>query len=102
MEKKIFAFEDNIQSVAAFERLNFIISVDDATNGVFYVEADLTDYGWMSVLGVLQECDKVGLEPYFEFNGQLMTLQGAIEFANIKATEEEYEEHLKKQLPSCM
>jgi hypothetical protein len=47
MEKKIFAFEDNHINLSNYEKMKFSISVDDAANRIFYVEADLTDYDWM-------------------------------------------------------
>jgi len=87
MEKKIFAFVDQASSLEAYKGLNFTIV--GPIRGLYSVEADLTDYGWESVLGVLQECDKAGLKPWFEFGGQLLALEKAIAFADIKATEEE-------------
>jgi hypothetical protein len=43
MEKKIFAFEDNLSNLSSYQKMNFSISIDDAANQIFYVEADLTD-----------------------------------------------------------
>jgi hypothetical protein len=89
MEKKIFAFVSMAPSLAAYEKLNFTTRIIDPTCGLFSVEADLTDYGWMSVLGVLDECKKAGLYPRAEFGGELLELEKAIEFADKKAVEEE-------------
>ena len=89
MKKKIFAFEDSFANLAAYEKLNFTVEIDDAVNSIFYVEADLSDYGWLSTLAVLEDCQRFDLEPSFQFGDKMMTIQEAIEFANIKATEEE-------------
>jgi hypothetical protein len=89
MEKKIFAFVGQAPSLEAYKKLNFTpISIDPILD-LCSVEADLTNYGWMSVLGVLKECDKAGLKPGFRFGDKLMNFAEAVEFANIKATEEE-------------
>ena len=89
MEKIIFAFVSQAPSLAAYEKLNFTTRIVDPTSGLFSVEADLTDYGWMSVLGVLEECKKAGLYPGANFEGQLLTLEKAIAYADKKAAEEE-------------
>jgi hypothetical protein len=98
MKKKIFAFEDQISAIAAYEKLNFTVEIDDAANGIFYVEADLSDYGWLSTLAVLEDCQRFDLEPSFQFGDKMMTIQEAIEFADEQAAEEEY---LINQLPIC-
>jgi hypothetical protein len=89
MEKKIFAFEDSFANLAAYEKLNFTIEVDDAINRVFYVEADMTDYGWLSTLAVLEDCQNLGLEPTLQFGEDLIDWEDAIAFADTKAAEEE-------------
>ena len=89
MEKKIFAFEDSFANLAAYEKLNFTIEVDDAINGVFYVEADMTDYGWLSTLAVLEDCQRFDLEPTLQFGEDLIDWGDAIAFADTKAAEEE-------------
>jgi hypothetical protein len=92
MEKKIFALVGQAPSLEAYKGLNFTATTNffaGYTNGFYNVEADLTDYGWMSVLGVLDECKKAGLKPWSEFGGQLLTLEEAIAFADKRAAEEE-------------
>jgi hypothetical protein len=89
MEKIIFAFVGQAPSLEAYKKLNFTTRTIDPICGLYSVEADLTDYGWMSVLGVLEECGKVGKQPGLRFGDKLMDFAEAIKFANIKATEEE-------------
>ena len=89
MEKIIFAFVSMTPSLEAYKKLNFTARIVDPMRGLYNVEADLTDYGWMSVLGVLEECKKAGLYPGARFEGQLLNLEKAIAFADRKAAEEE-------------
>ena len=96
MEKKIFAFEDQISAIAAYRKLNFTVEVDDQANGIFYVEADLTQYGWLSTLAVLEDCERFELKPSFQFGDKMMTLQEAIKFADEQAAKEDF---LINQLP---
>tara|TARA_R110000822_G_C15324121_1_gene493998 strand:+ start:2463 stop:2750 length:288 start_codon:yes stop_codon:yes gene_type:complete len=86
--KKIFAFEDSLANVAAYEALGFNITVDDAANGIYYVEADLTDYDWLAVLAVLEDCEREGLQPAIQYEGRFIDWEDAIAFADRKACEE--------------
>lgn len=86
--KKIFAFEDSLANVAAYEALGFTVTVDDAANGIFYVEADMTDYDWLAVLGLLEDCQREGLQPSIEYKGDIIDWEDAIIFADEKAAEE--------------
>jgi hypothetical protein len=86
--KKIFAFEDSIASVAAYEALGFDVTVDDVANGVYYAEADLTDYDWLAVLGLLEDCERGGLEAILQYGEELIDWEDAIAYADKKAAEE--------------
>ena len=88
MEKKIFAFTDALEDVIAFEKLGFKSEIDDAINRVFYVEADLTDYDWLAVLGLLEDCERGGLEAILQYGEELIDWENAIAYADKKAAEE--------------
>jgi hypothetical protein len=88
MEKKIFAFEDSLATVAAYEALGFDVVVDDAANGIYYAEADLTDYDWLAVLGLLEDCERGGLEAILQYGEELIDWEDAIAYADKKAAEE--------------
>jgi hypothetical protein len=88
MEKKIFAFTDALEDVIAFEKLGFKSEIDDAINRVFYVEADLTDYDWLAVLGLLEDCEREGLEAILQYGEELIDWEDAIAYADKKAAEE--------------
>ena len=88
MEKKIFAFEDSFANLAAYEKLNFSIMVDDAANGIYYVEANLTDYDWLAVVGLLEDCSRANLEPTLQSGEELIDAENAIAYADQKASEE--------------
>jgi hypothetical protein len=88
MEKKIFAFTDALEDVIAFEKLGFKSEIDDAINRVFYVEADLTDYDWLAVLGLLEDCEREGLEAILQYGEELIDWEEAIAYADKKAAEE--------------
>ena len=88
MEKKIFAFTDALEDVIAFEKLGFKSEIDDAINRVFYVEADLTDYDWLAVLGLLEDCEREGLEAILQDGAELIDWEEAIAYADKKAAEE--------------
>jgi hypothetical protein len=86
--KKIFAFEDSLASAAAYEALGFDVVVDDAANGIYYAEADLTDYDWLAVLGLLEDCERGGLEAILQYGEELIDWEDAIAYADKKAAEE--------------
>ena len=88
MEKKIFAFTDALEDVIAFEKLGFKSEIDDAINRVFYVEADLTDYDWLAVLGLLEDCEREGLEAILQYGEELIDWEEASAYADKKAAEE--------------
>jgi len=88
MEKKIFTFTDALEDVIAFEKLGFKSEIDDAINRVFYVEADLTDYDWLAVLGLLEDCEREGLEAILQYGEELIDWEDAIAYADKKAAEE--------------
>ena len=88
MEKKIFAFTDALEDVIAFEKLGFKSEIDEAINRVFYVEADLTDYDWLAVLGLLEDCEREGLEAILQYGEELIDWEEAIAYADKKAAEE--------------
>jgi hypothetical protein len=89
MEKKIFAFEDNHINLSNYEKMKFSISVDDAANRIFYVEADLTDYDWMAVLSLLEDCKRFNLQPILQFGEELIDGEEAIAYADEMAAAEE-------------
>ena len=89
MEKKIFAFEDNLSNLSSYQKMNFSISIDDAINQIFYVEADLTDYGWMSVLGLLEDCKSFNLQPILQYGELFIPFEEAIAYADEMAAAEE-------------
>jgi hypothetical protein len=89
MEKKIFAFEDNLSNLSSYQKMNFSILIDDAANQIFYVEADLTDYGWMSVLGLLEDCKSFNLQPLLQHGEELIDWEDAIAYADEMAAAEE-------------
>jgi hypothetical protein len=86
--KKIFAFEDSLANVAAYEALGFDVVVDDAANGIYYAEADLSDYDWLAVLGLLEDCERGGLEAILQYGEELIDWEDAIAYADKKAAEE--------------
>jgi len=88
MKKIIFAFEDSFANLAAYEKLNFSITVDDAANGIYYAEANLTDYDWLAVLGLLEDCSRFNLEPILQSGEELIDPEDAIAYADKKAAEE--------------
>lgn len=89
MEKKIFAFEDNLLNLSSYQKMNFSISIDDAANQIFYAEADLTDYGWMSVLGLLEDCKSFNLQPILKYGEEFIPFEEAIAYADEMAAAEE-------------
>jgi len=90
--KKIFAFEDSLANVAAYEALGFDVTVDDAANGIYYVEVDLTDYDWMNVLAVVEDCEREGLQPAIQYEGVFIDWEDAHAFADGKAAAEPFDE----------
>jgi hypothetical protein len=86
--KKIFSFEDSLANVAAYEALGFDVTVDDAANGIFYVEVDLTDYDWLNALALLEDCQREGLQPILQHNGNFIDWEDAHKYADLKAFEE--------------
>ncbi len=88
MEKKIFAFEDNLSNLSSYQKMNFSISIDDAINQIFYVEADLTDYDWLAALALLEDCKREGLHPILQYGEMLIDGEEAIAFADAEAAEE--------------
>ena len=86
---KLFAFTDVLEDIIAFERLGFRSEIDDATNRFFYVEADLTDYGWMSILGLLEDCKFSNLEVLLQNGEEVIDWKDAIAYADEMAAAEE-------------
>ena len=87
MVKKLFAFEDSFKALAAYESLNFNIQMDDEVNGIYYAEADLTDYDWLAVLTLLEDCHKLHLSPFI-MDGQEVISEDTLVYADNKAVEE--------------
>ena len=87
MEKKIFAFEDQFANLAAYEALGFDVMVDDAANGIYYVESNLTEYDWLAVLALLEDCERFNLQPILQFGDDFIN-EGAIAYADGMAAEE--------------
>lgn len=86
--KTIFAFVDSLADVAVYEALGFDITFDDAANGIFYVECNLTDFDWLNVLAVLEDCQSEDLQPTLQHKGDYIDLEEAIVYADLKASEE--------------
>ena len=86
--KKIFAFEDSLANVAAYEALGFDVTVDDAANGIFYVEVDLTDWDWLNAMAVLADCRREDLQPTLQHNQNYIDWEDAHKYADLKASEE--------------
>ena len=91
--KKIFAFEDSVANVAAYQALGFDVMVDDAANGIHYVETDLTDYDWLAALALLEDCQREGLQPAIQHDGKIIDWEDAIEFADKMAAAEPFDEN---------
>jgi hypothetical protein len=68
--------------------MKFSISVDDAANRIFYVEADLTNYDWMAVLSLLEDCERFNLQPLLQYGEELIDWEDAIAYADKEAAEE--------------
>lgn len=86
--KKIFAFEDSLANVAAYEALGFDVTVDDAANGIFYAEVDLTDWDWLNAMAVLEDCRREDLQPTLMHNGIFIDWEEAYKYADLKAFKE--------------
>ena len=86
--KKIFSIGTSLASVAAYEALGFDVVVDDVANGIYYAEADLTDYDWLAVLGLLEDCEREGLQPVLQYGEELIDGEDAIAYADKRAAEE--------------
>ena len=86
--KKIFSIGTSLASVAAYEALGFDVVVDDVANGIYYAEADLTDYDWLAVLGLLEDCEREGLQPVLQYGEELIDGEEAIAYADKRAAEE--------------
>ena len=89
MEKKIFAFEDNLSNLSSYQKMNFSISIDDAANQIFYVEADLTDYDWLAALALLEDCKSFNLQPILKYGEEFIPFEEAIAYADEMAAAEE-------------
>jgi len=87
MDKKIFAFQDQFANLAAYEKLGFNIQIDDAANGIYYVEVNLNNYDWLAVLSLLEDCERFNLQPILQFGDDFIN-EGAIAYADRMAAEE--------------
>jgi hypothetical protein len=63
MKKSLFSFEDDLKTIAAYEELGFIVEVDDAANGIFSCECDLTQYDALALYTMIEDCEREGLTP---------------------------------------
>ena len=88
MIKKLASFEDSVITAAAFAKLGFSVEVDDAVNGIYYVESDLTNFDWMAVLSLLEDCKRENLQPMLIIDDECIASDKAIEYADLKASGE--------------
>jgi hypothetical protein len=48
----------------------------------------LTDCDWLAVLALLEDCQRENLQPILQHNDDLIDLEKAIVYADLKASEE--------------
>jgi hypothetical protein len=83
---KLFAsFDENIETIYAYEDLGFNVQEDDDVNNIFSAELQFDGLDWMAVLAVLEDCERAGLDPNMSWNGKQYTFEEAMKLADSKA-----------------
>jgi hypothetical protein len=83
---KLFAsFDENIETIYAYEDLGFNVQEDDDVNNIFSAELQFDGLDWMAVLAVLEDCERAGLDPNMSWNGKQYTFEEAMKLVDSKA-----------------
>jgi hypothetical protein len=88
---KLFDFPDTLKDAAQYDRLGFIVDIDDPANGIFsaeYSPKGKTDA--MGVLSLLDDCVYYDLQPSMEINNVLYTFDEGWSIIDNMATSDTY------------
>jgi hypothetical protein len=91
MTIELFDFPDTLRDAANYERLGFIVGIDDPYNGVFDVTFDpkgKTDAA--GVLGLMESCEGYGLKPNIRIDNDIYSFDDGIKVIDEIAAADTY------------
>jgi hypothetical protein len=91
---KLLDFVDgnNRQALDSYKKLGFEVEIDDEANNQYFAELDFKGYDWMSVLAILEDCERMGLEPFMVWNNENYSFAEAMKLADEKAAGDSYDD----------
>ena len=90
---KLFDFPDTLRDAAAYERLGFIVGIDDPYNGIFDVTFNpkgKTDAA--GILGLMESCEGYGLKPNIRIDNDMYTFDDGFKVLDKIAAADTYNE----------
>lgn len=75
--------ENDVKAMAAYDKLGFKLREDDEDS--WSAELKVTEGDWMSILAILEDCERMGIMPSMLWNGQNYDFQEAMKLADEKA-----------------
>ena len=87
-----FVDGDNRQALDSYKKLGFEVEIDDEVNNQYFAELDFKGYDWMSVLAILEDCERMGLEPFMVWNNENYSFAEAMKLADEKAAGDSYDD----------
>jgi hypothetical protein len=87
-----FVDGDNRQALDSYKKLGFEVEIDDEANNQYFAELDFKGYDWMSVLAILEDCERMGLEPFMVWNNENYSFAEAMKLADEKAAGDSYDD----------
>ena len=88
---RLFDFPDTLKDAAQYDRLGFLVDIDDPANGIFsaaYYPKGKTDA--VGVLSLLDDCAYYDLKPSVEINDVLYTYDEGRSIIDNMATNDTY------------
>ena len=85
---KLVEYGVRSNQVEAYKKLGF--EIDEQPNDVLIARMSFNGYDWMSVLAVLEDCERMGIKPGMEYEGRDYTFEAAYRIADEKAGGDEY------------
>ena len=81
---------DDERTQMIYDKLGFDVRLDDPANNEFSAEMDFKGYDWLSVLAILEDCEREGVKPFMVWGGKNYNFAQAMYLADQKASGDTY------------
>jgi hypothetical protein len=76
VKKELFYFIDSdFELIKKYEELGFEVKIDDSVNEVYSIYMNLTDYDFLNVFQICEECYKENLDLYINIEDKTYNLK---------------------------